>query len=308
MTRRKKGNRVHGWIFLDKPLGLGSTQAVAMVRRAFNAQKAGHAGTLDPLATGLLAIALGEATKTVPYMMDADKTYTFTVKWGEATTTCDGEGEISDTSPVRPTRSQIETVLTSFLGTIEQAPPAYSAIKIGGQRAYDLARAGQVPEMKLRQVHVYSLKLVDVPDEDHASFEVHCGKGTYVRSLARDLALALGTVGHVRALRRVHCGGISIADSIALSCLDSLQLDELTARLKPLEAVLNHMPIISLDVAQAEKVSHGNSIMALPDNANAVCKDEVLLMHLGRPVAIALSEDGRFKPVRVFVMDATSPS
>jgi tRNA pseudouridine(55) synthase len=174
MGRRRKGSPIHGWVFLDKPLGLGSTQAVSMVRRAFNAQKAGHAGTLDPLATGLLAIALGEATKTVPYMMDADKTYTFTIKWGETTSTGDADerGEVIATSAVRPSRANIESVLPRFMGEIGQVPPAYSAIKVDGQRAYDLARAGQDVEIKSRNVRIESLRLVECPDEDHATFEV----------------------------------------------------------------------------------------------------------------------------------------
>jgi tRNA pseudouridine55 synthase len=189
MGRRRKGSPIHGWVFLDKPLGLGSTQAVSMVRRAFNAQKAGHAGTLDPLATGLLAIALGEATKTVPYMMDADKTYTFTIKWGETTSTGDADerGEVIATSAVRPSRANIESVLPRFMGEIGQVPPAYSAIKVDGQRAYDLARAGQDVEIKSRNVRIESLRLVECPDEDHATFEVSCSKGTYVRSLGRTL-------------------------------------------------------------------------------------------------------------------------
>jgi tRNA pseudouridine55 synthase len=202
MGRRRKGSPIHGWVFLDKPLGLGSTQAVSMVRRAFNAQKAGHAGTLDPLATGLLAIALGEATKTVPYMMDADKTYTFTIKWGETTSTGDADerGEVIATSAVRPSRANIESVLPRFMGEIGQVPPAYSAIKVDGQRAYDLARAGQDVEIKSRNVRIESLRLVECPDEDHATFEVSCSKGTYVRSLGQDIARALGTEGHLSML------------------------------------------------------------------------------------------------------------
>lgn len=304
MARRKKGNRIHGWVFLDKPLGLGSTQAVAMVRRAFNAQKAGHAGTLDPLATGLLAIALGEATKTVPYMMDADKVYTFTVKWGEATTTCDTEGQISDVSSSRPTRSEIEAALPAFMGDIQQAPPAFSAIKIDGQRAYDLARAGQAPIMKTREVHVESLRLDHMPDDDHACFEVHCGKGTYVRSLARDLALSLGTFGHVSALRRVSCGGISVAECVVLEALDVQTPDTIASCLNPVEAVLGHMPSIDLDAVRTEKVAHGNPVMLLPHELKSFPDDEVLLMHQGEALAIAVPDDCMLKPVRVFVRDS----
>ena len=299
MARRKKGNRVHGWVFLDKPLGMGSTQAVAMVRRAFNAQKAGHAGTLDPLATGLLAIALGEATKTVPYMTDAVKTYTFTVRWGEATETCDAEGEATATSPVRPARHDITGVLPGFTGQIEQAPPAYSAIKIDGQRAYDLARAGEQVEMVRRPVQVDSLTLTDCPDEDHASFEVCCGKGTYVRSLARDMALALGTQGHVTALRRIATGGVSIDDCVEAGDFDDADAGDLSGLLHPVETVLGHLPVVELDEIAAGKVAHGNPVEGLA--GGRFCNgDEVLLTRSGAPLAIAQVKDAFIQPLRVF--------
>jgi tRNA pseudouridine55 synthase len=244
-----KGSPIHGWVFLDKPLGLGSTQAVSMVRRAFNAQKAGHAGTLDPLATGLLAIALGEATKTVPYMMGADKTYTFTVSWGVTTSTGDADerGEVIATSDVRPSRADIESVLARFMGEIEQVPPAFSAIKVEGQRAYDLARAGQDVEIKSRKVRIESLRLVACPDEDHATFEVTCSKGTYVRSLGQDIARALGTEGHLSMLRRTASGGIDVSAAITPDALEG-QVDERPRIVAPSAGCspLTHMPRIDL--------------------------------------------------------------
>ena len=270
-----------------------------MVRRAFNAQKAGHAGTLDPLATGLLAIALGEATKTVPYMTDALKTYTFTVRWGEATVTCDAEGEVCATSAVRPEQQKIAEILPDFIGQIEQAPPVYSAIKIDGRRAYDLARAGEQVEMTSRTVQVESLTLTGCPDKDHADFEVSCGKGTYVRSLARDMATALGTEGHVTALRRVATGAISIERCVAASDFDDAGESRLADLLHPLEAVLDHLPAIELDEAEAARVAHGNPVAALA--GSRFCGgDDLLLTRAGAPLAIAQVRDGLIQPVRVF--------
>src|SRR5213080_2140359 len=195
MGRRKKGNAVHGWVILDKPQGMGSTQAVAAVRRIFDAQKAGHAGTLDPIATGILAIALGEATKTVPYAMEADKTYRFTATWGEARDSDDAEGAVTGTSDARPAQAEIEAMLPRFTGTLNQVPPAYSAIKVQGERAYDLAREGETVVLQPREVEVFEARLLNAV-QDSAEFEICCGKGTYVRSWVRDIALALGTVGH----------------------------------------------------------------------------------------------------------------
>jgi len=205
MSKRKKGNPVHGWVILDKPSGVTSTQAVATVRRIFNAQKAGHAGTLDPLATGILAIALGEATKTVPYVQDAAKIYRFTATWGEARDTDDAEGKVTGTSEVRPDKSSIEAILPRFTGPLTQTPPAYSAIKVAGERAYDLARQGEEVTLEPRQVQVYEARLVEAKT-DQAVFEILCGKGTYVRSWVRDVALALGTLGYVSQLRRTRIG------------------------------------------------------------------------------------------------------
>ena len=202
MGRKRKGEAVSGWINLDKPVGLGSTQAVSRVRRAFNAQKAGHAGTLDPLAGGVLPIALGEATKTVAYMMDADKTYRFTVAWGQTTTSYDREGEVTARSDVRPTLEAAREALKAFVGEISQVPPAFSAIKVDGERAYDLAREGLEFDLAARTVVIHRAEVVDAPDADHLEIEIDCGKGTYVRAIARDLAAALGACGHVSVLTR----------------------------------------------------------------------------------------------------------
>src|ERR1700759_3591963 len=202
MARRKKGRPVHGWVIIDKPQGMTSTQVVGAVRRIFDAQKAGHAGTLDPMATGVLAVALGEATKTVPFAMDADKTYRFTAHWGEARDTDDAEGRVTATSAVRPSREAIEAMLPRSTGSLTQTPPAYSAIKVQGERAYDLAREGEVVELTPRTVEVYESRLGAIPDPDQAFFEILCGKATYVRAWVRHLAVAMGTVGHVSQLRQ----------------------------------------------------------------------------------------------------------
>ena len=302
MARRKKGDPVHGWVFVDKPLGLGSTQAVSLVKRIFNAQKAGHAGTLDPLATGLLAVALGEATKTVPYMMDADKTYTFTVRWGEATSTGDADerGDVIARSEVRPSQDQVEAVLPQFLGQIEQIPPAYSAIKLDGKRAYDLARAGEEVEIEPRRVRIERLTLLECPDPDHADFEVECSKGTYVRSLGRDIALALGTQGHLSALRRTASGGIEVGQAFTPDQLSAASPEELTNHLHPLDVVLRHLPRIELDAGQTARVLHGNPVVLSPTQGGTQYFEEVLLATKGAPLAIARVSGIEAQPVRVF--------
>src|SRR5690348_15159642 len=221
MARRKKGTAVHGWVIVDKPAGMTSTQVVATVKRIFDAQKAGHAGTLDPMATGVLAVALGEATKTVPFVMDARKTYRFSARWGEARDTDDAEGAVIATSDKRPTRAEIERAIPGLVGSILQTPPAYSAVKVEGERAYDLAREGQAVVLAPRQVEIADVRLLGQPDADTAEFEMNCGKGAYVRAWVRDLAVLLGTVGHVSALRRTAVGPFMAADAIGLEKLRS---------------------------------------------------------------------------------------
>ena len=240
MSRKKKGEPVHGWLILDKPEGVTSTQAVGACRRIYNAQKCGHGGTLDPLASGILPMAFGEATKTVGYVMEADKDYAFTIRWGSSTTTQDREGEVTGTSDVRPSRAAIETALATFVGEIEQVPPQYSAIKVNGERAYDLARDGETVELASRKVNLYAATLADMPSEDLAVFKVTCGKGFYIRALVRDIAAALGAEGHVAALRRTRVGAFAEDAAIQLSILQQMSdKPALDDHLVPLETALD---------------------------------------------------------------------
>ena len=291
---------VHGWIVLDKPLGLGSTQAVSAVKRVLRQgghgkAKVGHGGTLDPLATGVLPIALGEATKLAGRMLDASKDYAFTIAFGTQTDTLDLEGKVVAESPVRPTLAEVEAVLPAFTGPIEQAPPAYSAILIDGQRAYDLARAGQDVEMKLRSVTVHSLRQESMTG-DAATFVAHVSKGTYIRSLARDIALALGTVGHVTMLRRLRAGPFGLDQAISLDKLEEIAKG---ARLEnvilPLEAGLVDIPALNLDPEAARAVRQGRVLSGLPLN------DGLHWARLG-PVPVALMEvsSGEARVVRGF--------
>ena len=305
MGRRQKGQQVHGWLNLDKPLGLSSSQAVSRVQRAFNAKKAGHGGTLDPLATGILPIAFGEATKTAAYAMDGAKTYCFGVRWGEARSTDDREGEIIETHDHRPAVQQIESSLAAFVGTIEQIPPRYSAIKIDGRRAYDLARRDEAVELKSRRVEVRELRLVDLPDADHAVLSVICGKGTYVRALARDLAHHLDTVGHVDWLRRTAVGPFTEADAISLDKIEALgHIPPDSNLLMPIETVLDDIPALALTVQEAQRLKHGQSVSVLPVAHRSPFKEieqggTVCAMSDGRLVALARIADGGIHPVRV---------
>ncbi len=299
MSRRKKGDKVDGWIVLDKPLGLGSTSAVSRVRWLFGAQKAGHGGTLDPLATGVLPIALGEATKTVPWVMDGRKEYRFTLRFGEARSTEDAEGEVISTSDVRPTDAAIEAALAAFIGNIEQRPPAYSALKIEGKRAYDLARAGETVELALRPVTIERLELVGRPDTDHADFVVECGKGTYIRSLGRDLALSLGTVGHLSALRRTRAGPFTESQAISLPKLEALgHIPALFGVLAPVATALDDIPALALTETQADRLRQGQPVF-LPEDAPP--SGTLLRAEFGsRLVALVRSDGAVVKPVRVF--------
>ena len=305
MGRRHKGQQVHGWLNLDKPLGLSSSQAVSRVQRAFDAKKAGHGGPLDPLATGILPIAFGEATKTAAYAMDGSKTYYFGVRWGESRSTDDREGEVIETHDHRPAAQQIESSLAAFVGTIEQVPPRYSAIKIDGRRAYDLARRDEAVELKSRRVEVRELRLVDVPDADHAFLSVTCGKGTYVRALARDLAHHLDTVGHVDWLRRTAVGPFTEADAISLDKIEALGHIPLDSNLlMPIETVLDDIPALALTVQEAQRLKHGQSVSVLPVASRSTFKeieqgDTVCAMSEGRLVALARIVNGGIHPVRV---------
>ena len=292
-------NKIDGWVVLDKPLGLGSTSAVGRVRWLFGAAKAGHGGTLDPLATGVLPIALGEATKTVPFVMDGRKEYKFTLRLGEARSTEDAEGEVTATSDNRPTDDAIRAALPSFVGEVEQIPPAFSALKIDGQRAYDLARAGEAVVLKARKVTIERLELLRRPDADHADFVVGCGKGTYIRSLGRDLALALGTVGYLSALRRTVAGPFREEGSISLSKLEALGHNSpLLGALAPVATALDDIPALALTEAQADLLRHGQPVFLTQDVppfgalVRAECGQKL--------VALVRSDGVSLKPVRVF--------
>jgi tRNA pseudouridine55 synthase len=299
MSRRKSGDKVDGWVILDKPVGLGSTPAVSRVRRLFGAQKAGHGGTLDPLASGVLPIALGEATKTVPFIMDGRKEYRFTLCFGQARSTEDAEGEVTATSELRPTDEGIRRALAAFVGDIEQVPPAFSALKIEGKRAYDLARAGQPVALKPRRVLIERLELLGRPDTDHADFVVSCGKGTYIRSLGRDLALSLGTVGYLSALRRTAVGPFREEAAISLPKLEALgHIPALLGALAPVATALDDIPALALTEAQADRLRQGQPVFLTRD---APPSGTLLRAETGsRLVALVRSDGASLQPVRVF--------
>jgi tRNA pseudouridine55 synthase len=291
---------LHGWIILDKPLGLGSTQAVSAVKRALREAgepktKVGHGGTLDPLATGVLPIALGEATKLAGRMLDATKTYEFTIRFGEQTDTLDAEGTVIATSDVRPSQSDVEAVLPHFTGPIEQVPPAYSALKIDGKRAYDLARAGQEVDMKMRSVEIYHLKILSA-DTNSATLSATVSKGTYIRSLARDIALALNSVGHVTMLHRSKAGPFAQKQAISLDFLaDAAKARALTRTVLPLEAGLDDIPALLVTPEQAKLLRHGQPLVGTPVSPG---------LHLAKdgetPVALVEAEGGTITVVRGF--------
>jgi len=309
MARRRKGDPVSGWISIDKPLEMGSTEAVSKVRRLFNAQKAGHAGTLDPLATGMLPIALGEATKTVPFLMDAEKAYRFVIAWGASTTTLDREGEVTARSDVRPTREAVEAVLPRFVGEIEQVPPAFSAIKVGGERAYDLARDGVAVELAARPVVIHEASVTAQPDADHVEISIRCGKGTYVRSLVRDIAQALGAEGHVAALRRTRVGPFGEGESITLDKLtDLVHRGALSEALLPVETALDDIPALAVTDEDAFRLRQGRPIVLLPRQVETIrprlgASRAVSAMEGGRLVALCELRAGALSPTRVFHLD-----
>ena len=301
---KKRGKPVHGWVVFDKPLGMSSTQGVGKIRWLFDAQKAGHGGTLDPLATGLLPIALGEATKTVQWAMDGRKKYEFRIKWGAETETDDLEGKISAQSAARPTQSRIASILNGFIGEITQVPPMYSALKIDGARAYDLARAGATPEMKPRQVLIEELRLIDGSNPEHADFEVVCGKGTYIRALARDMGRKLGCLGHLSMLRRTQVGPFTTNDMISLETLEELShkpdRDEaLKGVLRSIETVLDGIPALAVMDGQATQLRQGQPVLLRGANAPINC-EAVLVTHEGRPLGICEIAQGSLKTKRLF--------
>jgi tRNA pseudouridine55 synthase len=305
MARRRRGQPIHGWINLDKPENMTSTAAVGAVKRRLDAAKAGHGGTLDPFATGILPIALGEATKTVSYVMDGVKRYHFTVRWGIATDTEDRDGAVTEESNSRPDRDAIEAVLSRFIGEIEQIPPAYSAIKLGGKRAYDLARSGEKPEMPPRMVTIDELRLLEMPDADHATFEAVCGKGTYIRALARDIALILGTVGHLSALRRTQVGPFSEKSAISLDELDeNMHVAAACEYLLPVETALDDIPALAVTEIEAGRLRNGQAVSLLRKAdldriADLENGDTALAMANGTAIALVRYTAGEIQPVRV---------
>ncbi len=311
MGRRKKGNPVHGWVIVDKPIGVTSTQVVAKVRRVFEAQKAGHAGTLDPMATGVLAVALGEATKTVPYAMDAEKTYTFTARWGEGRDSDDTEGAVTGTSDKRPTRAEIEAIIPQFQGLISQVPPSYSAIKVDGERAYDIARDGDTVELEARTVFVRQVRLLAIPDPDHAEFEMHCGKGTYVRAWVRDVGLALGCLGHVSALRRTRVGSFHVEEAVRLDSLEGFMHSPAAfEHLRPISTALDGIPALAVTGPDAVRLKSGNPILIRPNMFARITESHTgddlqgLTVYCstgeGDAVALTTFEAGELRPFRVF--------
>jgi len=303
--QRREKRDVHGWVVLDKPVGMTSTHAVSVVKRLFTAKRAGHAGTLDPLASGLLPIALGEATKTVPFVMDGRKTYAFTVRWGEERDTDDAEGRVVASSDARPTPDAVRALLPRFTGTIAQVPPRYSAIKIDGERAYDLAREGRVVELESRPVEIHRVELVDMPDADHSLLTAQCGKGTYVRALARDLGRLLGCFGHVSALRRTIVGPFGEPHMIPLERLDSLchraaaGEGNLADLLLPVETALDDIPALAVSRADAARLQRGQAVLLRGRDA-PVFRGPVSVTVSGHLVALAEVDRGEIVPKRVF--------
>ena len=302
---RRVKRDVHGWVVLDKPVGMTSTHAVAAVRRLYEAKRAGHAGTLDPLASGCLPIALGEATKTVPFVMDGRKTYRFTVRWGEERDTDDADGRVTATSAERPSRQAIEALLPRFTGTISQVPPRFSAIKIDGERAYDLARDGEAVELAARPVDMHRLTLVSLPDPDQAEFLAECGKGTYVRSLARDMGRAMGCLGHIAALRREEVGPFGPEDMISLEQLSSMCHRAasgggcLSDTLLPVETALDDIPALAVSRADAARLQRGQAVLLRGRDA-PIFRGTVYVTVSGQLTALAECDRGEIVPKRVF--------
>ncbi len=300
---RRERLKVDGWIVLDKPVGVTSTHALSIVKRLFKADKAGHAGTLDPLASGILPLAFGEATKTVPYVMDGEKAYRFTVTWGAETNTDDSDGEIVNTAAERPTVAAIQAILPRFMGLIMQTPPQFSALKIQGERAYDLARDGEVVKLEPREVEITALRLVG-STEDTATFEAECGKGTYVRALARDFGRMLGCFGHITALRRTRVGPFSEEEAVTLAELQEAgeagpQSPGLKALVQPVERALSALPSIAIGSHEAQRLKNGQSVILRGRDAPIVL-GQAYATHHGKLVALVEGEAGELRPKRAF--------
>jgi tRNA pseudouridine55 synthase len=303
--RRREKRDVHGWIVLDKPVGMTSTHAVSVIKRLFTAKRAGHAGTLDPLASGILPLALGEATKTVPFVMDGRKRYRFTVQWGEERDTDDAEGRVLGASDQRPTGDAVRGCLRAFTGTIAQVPPKFSAIKIEGERAYDLARDGQEVALEARPIDIHDFVLVDMPDPHHAVFEAECGKGTYVRALARDMGRVLGCLGHVSALRRTRVGSFDEKDMISLAELEGLCQKaaagegSLADALLPVETALDDIPALAVSRADAARLQRGQAVLLRGRDA-PIFRGTVYVTTSGELIALSEVDRGEIIPKRVF--------
>jgi len=307
MGRQKRGDVVNGWVCLDKPFEMGSTDAVSKIRRLFNAQKAGHAGTLDPLASGILPIALGEATKTVPFMMEAEKVYRFSINWGVSTDSIDREGEIIGRSEVRPSVEAVRAALPTILGEIDQTPPQFSAIKVDGQRAYDLAREGVAFELASRRVTIFEAEVTDAPDADHVEITIRTGKGVYVRSLARDLAVMLGAEGHVCALRRERVGPFSTGNAVTLDFLtDLVHRNAAFEGLLPVATALDDIPELAITDQDAFSLRQGRPIVLLPRQVETLKSrlregSRTVSAFQGQTlVALGQLRAGRLEPDRVF--------
>ena len=301
---RRKGTPVHGWLILDKPQSMTSTHALNKVKRLFDAEKAGHAGTLDPLATGVLPIAFGEATKTIPHVMDSVKGYRFLVRWGAETDTDDAEGQAVKEAALRPEREAIEALLPQFRGTVMQTPPRYSAIKIAGERAYDLARDGEQFDIAPRPVEITRLDIIEMPSADTCQFEAECGKGTYVRAIARDLGRLLGCFGHVAGLRRTRVGPLAEIDAIPLETLNEMSnsadgRDALMRTLRPVETALDGIPALAVSGSDAAELKRGKSIILRGRDA-PIHSGLIYATSRGMLVALGEVERGELKPTRVF--------
>ncbi|MFM9974113.1 MAG: tRNA pseudouridine(55) synthase TruB [Beijerinckiaceae bacterium] len=300
---RREKLKVDGWLVLDKPVGVTSTHALAIVKRLYKASKAGHAGTLDPLASGILPLAFGEATKTVPYVMDGEKAYRFTVTWGVETNTDDSDGEMVNSSAERPTQAQIEAILPRFRGVVMQMPPQFSALKVQGERAYDLARDGEVVKLEPREVEIPMLRLV-AQTEDTATFEAECGKGTYVRALARDFGRLLGCFGHITALRRTRVGPFTEMEAASIPDLQAAgeagpHAPDLLAMMQPVERGLSSLMEIAIGSHEAQRLMNGQSVMLRGRDAPIVL-GHAYATHQGKLIALVEGENGELKPRRAF--------
>ena len=300
-THKRVKRDVHGWVVLDKPVGMSSTHAVSVVKRLFQAKRAGHAGTLDPLASGVLPIALGEATKTVPFVIEGRKVYRFTVRWGEERDTDDAEGRITASAPERPSAAAVAALLPRFIGQIAQVPPRFSAVKIDGERAYDLARDGEAVDIAPRQVEIHHLELTETPDPDHATLLAECGKGTYVRALARDMGRVLGCLGHVAGLRRTAVGPFGEDVAVGIDALQRLGSGEAIERaaLLPVEAGVAALPAVQVSSSDAGRLARGQAVLLRGRDA-PVMGGWVSVSSGGALIALAQVEKGELRPRRIF--------